>query len=98
MNPKRKLSVTQLANTLKMSRQTVASYLKEHQINYQFSDISNQQLDDIVMRFQQRKPASGAQYLTGHLRQKGLKVQKRRIRESMRRVDRLGHALRSQSK
>ncbi|KAF5334704.1 hypothetical protein D9758_017251 [Tetrapyrgos nigripes] len=98
MNPKRRIPITVLAKALKVSTKTVTSSLKQNNINYKPSRISDRQLDDVVKTFQQKKPRSGEQYLTGYLRRSGLKVQRQRIRESVRRVDKLGHALRLQQK
>ncbi|KAF5357480.1 hypothetical protein D9758_012525 [Tetrapyrgos nigripes] len=93
--PKRRINVSELARTLKVSRQTLTSYLKRHNIDYKFSNISNDQLDQLVKDFQERKPASGIRYLTRYLRRSGYRLQKRRIIGSLRRVDQLGHVLRA---
>ncbi|KAF5350426.1 hypothetical protein D9758_012442 [Tetrapyrgos nigripes] len=98
MNPKRRIPITVLAKALKVSTKTVMSSLKQNNINYKPSRISDRQLDDVIKTFQQKKPRSGEQYLTGYLRRSGLKVQRQRIRESVRRVDKLGHVLRLQQK
>ncbi|KAH7919167.1 hypothetical protein BV22DRAFT_1023462, partial [Leucogyrophana mollusca] len=46
--------------------------------------------------FKAQKPDSGLQYLVGFLRSHGLRVQRCRVRRSVRRVDIVGQVLRQQ--
>ena len=52
-----------------------------------FSDISDSQLDSITQQFVHAHPVSGQRSLDGFFRGVGLKVQRYRLRESLRRVD-----------
>ena len=56
--------------------------------------ISDADLDTLVRTFKVQKPESGLRYIIGFLRNRGLRVQRRRVIASARRVDRLGRALR----
>ncbi|KAF5366542.1 hypothetical protein D9758_008964 [Tetrapyrgos nigripes] len=80
---KHRVSVSELARALKVSRQTLTSYLKKHGIDYKFSNISNKQLDELVKDFQEKKPSSGIRYLTGFLRRSHV-LRARRVRKTQR--------------
>ncbi|KAJ8580263.1 hypothetical protein M405DRAFT_720543, partial [Rhizopogon salebrosus TDB-379] len=56
---------------------TLRSYLQKNNISYRYNTISDANLDRIVQAFRQKKPDSGIRYLAGHLRQQGLRIQKR---------------------
>lgn len=60
-----------------------------------FSDISDHDLDLVIRHFKAHKPSSGLRYVIGFLKRHGLRVQKRRVRMSMGRIDGLGQALRN---
>ncbi|KAF5339702.1 hypothetical protein D9758_014882 [Tetrapyrgos nigripes] len=93
MDPKRRLTLTQLAGALQISQQTLASLLRKHHIDYGYTALSNSELDDMVKRYRRQKPGSGIRYLDGHLRRNGIKLTKCRLSASIRRVDRLGNTL-----
>ncbi|KAF8119403.1 hypothetical protein EV363DRAFT_1178089 [Boletus edulis] len=52
-------------------------------------------LDALITSFKQRKPDSGIRYAIGFLRRQGVRVQYRRVVQSLRRVDRIGQVLRN---
>ncbi|KAK6966469.1 hypothetical protein R3P38DRAFT_2590842 [Favolaschia claudopus] len=54
-------------------------------------------LDALVTEFKQTKRASGRRYMVAALRNKGLRVQKKRVRKSLARVDTLGQMLRKKN-
>lgn len=95
--PNRNISVTQLAQTIGVHRNTLSTYLKEYEISpHHFSAISDSDLDLLIGEYRNKYPQSGVRYLRGRLRKKhGLRIQKRRIKESIDRVDPLGTALRN---
>lgn len=78
-----------------MHRHTVRYYLKAHGVYQRFCNISDGDLDILVKAFKAKKPDSGLSYVIGFLRRHGLKVQKQRVRLSLRRVDGLGQILRN---
>lgn len=59
-----------------------------------YSDISDNDLDCIVRSIHQQFPMCGSQQMKGHLISRGHRIQQYRIRESLRRVDPVGTALR----
>ncbi|KAE9390578.1 hypothetical protein BT96DRAFT_763763, partial [Gymnopus androsaceus JB14] len=67
----------QLAHQLGVHPQTVKARLRQNNIDYQFSTISDHELDILVRQFRQKKPDAGVQYLTGFLCSRGLWLQRR---------------------
>jgi hypothetical protein len=77
-----------------MDRRTLYRKMKLYGISRKFDDISDADLDLLVIAFKAEKPNSGFRYLIGFLRCQGLRVQKERARQALRRVDGLGQELR----
>lgn len=96
-SPGRHLQQTKLARVMGIHCNTLRSYLKHNDVSYKYSEISDADLDNAVREFRQTKPNSGVRYLTGHLRQLGLRVQQQRITSSIHRVDPLGTVLRQRT-
>ena len=90
----RKITITKLAQILKMDRGLLTRHLKAHGVMYKFTDLSKTELDVLVRSFRAAKPDSGLRYLIGYLRRHGLRIQKRRVHSSVHRVDGLGRILR----
>jgi len=55
----------------------------------EFSTISDSSLDEIVSRYKNEHPHTGIRYLRGHLFEQGLRVQRKRVIDSLSRVDSL---------
>jgi len=94
MNPTQQISQALLAKKLGIHRNTLCEKLKESSINTSFSDISDDDLDQVVKGYHDSHPNSGMGYLHGHLRSQGLRVQRWCLRKSIEWVDQLGQALR----
>lgn len=94
----RHITITKLAELVDMHRNTVRKKLKLTSTYTRFSDISDSQLDDIVRFFQRRRPDSGMSYIMAFLRQRGLRIQRSRVRKAYHRVNALGIALRRSKK
>ena len=94
MNPTRGISQALLAKKLGIHRNTLRAKLKENSINTSFSDISDNDLDEIIKGYRDLHPNSGIRYLHGYLRSQGLRIQYKRLVRAIERVDRLGQALR----
>ncbi|THU81050.1 hypothetical protein K435DRAFT_809401 [Dendrothele bispora CBS 962.96] len=92
----RGISQQSMADHLGIHRSTLDRYMKAYNItSHQYSDISNADLDKIVKAYRTQRPQSGVRYLRGHLRtEHNLRVQKRRVKDSVDRVDPLGRVLR----
>jgi hypothetical protein len=97
MAPQRNISVSKLARLLHMDRHTLSYYLRLYNVQRKFSDLSNADLDILVCTYKMDKPESGIRYLVGFLRTHGVRVQKRDVLQSIRRVDGLGRTIRQQA-
>jgi hypothetical protein len=97
MDPKRKITLTKLAKSMGLHRNTLRYYLKEYDVDYSFHNLSDNDLDLLVQTFRKAKPSSGLSYLVGFLRSHGLRIQRERVRSSVHRVDPVGSALRSRT-
>lgn len=95
VSDRRKLTIQAIADALGMHRNTLRNYLKIHGVYRRFTDISDSDLDILTTHFKRLKPNSGLRYLIGFLKVHGIKVQRQRVRHSLRRVDGLGQALRT---
>ena len=80
----------EIADAMQISRATIWRRLKEVGVSVQkYSDISDDELDGIVKQIQQEYPNCGQQLIQGFLRDKGVHVQRHRLRDSVRRTDNL---------
>ena len=94
MNPTRRISKVLLAKKIGIHRNTLRAKLKENSINSSFTEMSDEGLDQFVKGYLNSHPNSGIRYLTGRLRTQGLRIQRWHLEQSVKRVDRLGQALR----
>lgn len=90
----RMISITELARILNLSRSTVYRYMRIFRINRSYAGITDAQLDHILHLYRQHRPTSGLQYIMGFVRRCGLRIQRIRVIESMKRVDGPGRAIR----
>lgn len=78
----------EIAESLQVSRTTLWRCLNEAGYEIErFTDISDDELDGILRQLQRDHPNCGQQLLLGYLRQRGVIVQRRRLRESVARTD-----------
>ena len=91
-----KFTVPQISSILGVSVSTVRRRMSELGLSVRayYSDISDSNLDQIVEGFQQQYPMCGNRQMYGHLLSIGHRVQQARIRESQRRIDPCGTAMR----
>ena len=52
-----------------------------------FSTIADDELDEVLRKIKEDHPTAGEVMVSGHLTSRGIRVQRRRLRESLRRVD-----------
>ena len=83
-----------IAEMLSISERTLRNKRREMDIVETFSAIEDIALDDIVNALHLESPNMGERLLSGALRARGIRVQRRRMRESIARVDPLGKVLR----
>jgi hypothetical protein len=62
-----------------MSVKTLKKCMEEAEITHEYSDISNNDLDDIICKFQRTKPLLGINYAIAHVANLGICVQDRHI-------------------
>lgn len=91
----RHIPLSTLGKMVGVHRHTVRHYMRRYGFQRQFADLSDDDLDTVVRAYRNLKPISGIRYIQGFLRVHGLRVQRERIRLSLRRIDALGQALRN---
>jgi hypothetical protein len=90
----RAIPIAKLATALKIHPHTLEHEMRRHGVTRQFAALSNADLDRLVKVYKSTKPDSGIRYLVGFLRYHGLRVQRKRVIHSVKRVDAVGRALR----
>ncbi|KAG8724435.1 hypothetical protein FRC09_018723 [Ceratobasidium sp. 395] len=95
-NSARNISVAKLAEALKVSRPTLYKNMREHGITHAFTDIPSDDLQHKIDAYKSDHPASGFRFVWSYLRSEGLKVQKHRVLDALRKVDGLGVEQRTQ--
>lgn len=90
----RNIAITKLAKLINVHPNTLAAYVKLHHLSNQFSQLSDDELDNLIRGYREQRPTSGIRYVIGYLRRLGLKVQRHRVISSVKRVDGLGTAMR----
>eukprot|EP00112_Aurelia_sp_Birch-Aquarium-sp1_P025427 Seg843.13 transcript_id=Seg843.13/GoldUCD/mRNA.D3Y31 product="hypothetical protein" protein_id=Seg843.13/GoldUCD/D3Y31 len=83
-----------IAEMLSISERTLRNKRKDMDITETFSEIEDMDLDNIINALLLESPNMGERLLSGALRGRGIRVQRRRMRESVSRVDPLGKVLR----
>ncbi|KAF8572972.1 hypothetical protein K439DRAFT_1278138, partial [Ramaria rubella] len=66
-----------LTKLLGIHRNTLAGYMKQNNVTWEFNKLSDHDLDLLVKMFKVKRPDYGVQYLVGFLRSHGLRVQRR---------------------
>lgn len=93
--PGRRITLTKLAELAGVHHHTLRAYLIKNGVYERFCNIPDHDLDLLVKSFHESKPTSGVSHVVGFLRRYGLKVQRRRVRASMKRINTLGSVLRN---
>ena len=69
--------------------------MQEMDIDSGYDKVSNEELDVLVRRYLQENPGGGRAYIIGRLRAvHSLRIQRHRVMDSLKHVDRLGQGLR----
>ena len=84
-----RFTVRQISDMLGVSQRTVYRRMNEFSlsVHMQYSDISDDDLDNIVYSIQNAFPMCGNVQMQGHLLARGIRLQQIRIREAQRRID-----------
>lgn len=94
LSPQRNITKSQLAKSLGIDRKTLDKSIQYANIETGYSSITSDELDCILKDYKAERPSSGLRFVTAHLRNSDIKLQRHRIRESLARVDGLATALR----
>ena len=93
----RRFTTAQMANLLGVSESTVQRRLRRFDLSVRgtYSTLTDQELDSMVQEILTAQPNTGNKRMTGYLAARGVRIQQRRVRESMCRVDPEGTLLRA---
>lgn len=96
LRPGRNIPSTTIAHVLGISRHTVSKYSKLHDIKRpSFTLMPDAVLDKLVKGFKIKHPSTGLSYLRGHFTLHNIRIQKVRLRESVKRVDGVNNEIRT---
>ena len=89
-------SCPSIASMLGVSVRTVYRRMEEYSLSIRssYSDMSDNELDETVASLKHHYPNAGYRMMSGLLLEEGIRLQQHRVRESLRRVDPLGVAMR----
>ena len=83
--------ITEIASLLSVSERTVYRRMSDYNIRkFEFSDISDEELDSIAKTVSGEFPNCGERMINQILKNKGLPIQRERLRNSLSRVDMAG--------
>lgn len=87
-----KVPVSKMASSQGVSRQTIYNEMRRHGINYQgrFSSHNDEELKTAIINMKTNHPNAGQVMVQGHLQSKGITVQRKRLRETLKEGDPLG--------
>jgi hypothetical protein len=71
--------------------------MDEAGVHFKYSSIEDADLDTMTSTYKIQKPSAGFRYVRGHLRSIGLRVQKQRVLDSLKRIDRVGRFIRKRN-
>ena len=85
-------TVNEMSDILGVSKRTVERRMNQYELTNmnRFTAINDERLDAIVSEIKGSSPDCGSKLLSGYLRARNIHVQRRRVRESLTRVDPLG--------
>ena len=65
----------ELARVLGVHRNTLRLYMRQYNIKRTYTDISDADLNHLVIEFKKRRPESGIRYFVGFMQKHGVHVQ-----------------------
>ena len=85
------MALSEVASVLRISRPTLYKLMRECNVRHtKFCNISDEELDTTICEIKVEHPHIGEVMLNGHLRTRNIVVQRRRLRDSVKRVDGTG--------
>ncbi len=93
----RRFTTVQISELLGVSLRTIERRLQDFGLSIRatYTDVTDEQLDVTILEILGTLPNTGYKRMSGYLRSRGVRIQQKRIRESMRRVDPQGTLLRA---
>ena len=92
-------TIQEISHLLNVSESTVYRRMRRYNLSkMEFSDISDDDLDEIIGQLTVEFPFCGENMLKQLLREKGIKVQRMRLRDSIHRVDNAGVEIRKRGR
>ena len=92
-----RMTWAKIATCLNVSERTLYRRVREFDIDGNFSEISNTELDELLKSIMAVTPCAGESYIRGSLRGSGVRIQRWRIRERLQAIDPVGRACRRSS-
>lgn len=93
MHPSRGFTKSGLARTAQIHRHTLRKQANAENLDIGFSDISNDELRELAIEFEIERPSSGRKFFIAYLRDRGIKVQRKRASEALNYLKRLNRRL-----
>ena len=92
----RRFTIPQIAELIGISTRTLHRRMSEYGLSIRstYSELTEVELDDVILSIHEEFPMCGNKQMTGHLLSRGIRVQQSRVRDSMRRIDPEGTAAR----
>lgn len=94
MSEQRNISVAALAKILKIHPNTLHHYMGIYGLSKEFSDLTDDEIDTLMLEFKERQPISGLHYAMAFVHRRKLRIQRQRISDSLKRIGGLSALLR----
>ena len=88
------MSITKISDIMGVSRSTLYRKLENKDL-IGFTDLSDQEIDQVIANYKETHPHDGERMIIGFLRSQNIHVPRTQVRESIHRVDPQGVAARS---
>jgi hypothetical protein len=84
-----------LSDALGVNHTTLRKHLRLHGLYQRFSDITDHEIDTLIREFRKTRPKSGIRYAIGFFKSHGIRIPKRRVKGSLKRVSPVAQHLRT---
>ena len=83
-----KVPVSEIASFFDVSRLVIYKAIREFQLDYsKFSDLPDDQLQEVVTSIKENHPRAGEVMVQGHLRAQGVYIQRNRLHSAIHQID-----------
>lgn len=94
LSPHRLISIADLSRILKVDQKTIKTAMAAYGLERKYSALTDLQLDALITIFKELHPDAGLRFAMGFIRRYGLRVQRQRVQESIKRTDSAGQSIR----